>query len=694
MSRLTGPTPSPMSPPRTTPSTPGTPSPTSDSTTSQHDPMIPRGHKDNDCLIRCDSFTDYGGKKVSVAEGAEESLERSMDLLGLAEFGPHSGEPDDRSRVAKNASGHAPLRSRSVDRFAGTRRKDYVLDQTAETNEPEVEACEEATEQGYDTSDSESDKQSHCGPTEGPDHGTIASEHTTGAPTHARVPRGEPMACLFVASLSSSRTDAQLFESVTSHFSQWGKLMHVKVLKDWMNRPYSFVQFEDIRKILEDYGPVEDVSVLHDSSPSGSRRYALARFAYRDDAIKAFVTLRASSHWAVEWAPNTNTSSLLDRDAIFVGQLNPAQVTKEALRERFEPYGTIKGITLLNRGRLGTRAPIAYAFIEYSNDQEASEAIEHENGTEFQGHTISVQYRETNEYRLQRQSFLQQAHAAQSMSPMYYRPTPMMPSMSQSNAESNAAPPGLEEGEHVAAGPYQAYHEQGAPGNPSTHHSHTVYYGPPQSPVPSLFMNYHNPYGTPVYSIRGSKEERGGYGQSSAGPADCTLRPKQAPTSSTRHAGTYGPASQGTSRDQVAARTMTGMNANTYEYAPFVPMDPYYSYSAQPMVMYDYAQPMSPSAYGPYPAAGYYYSRPMPSPHAASTMVAGGHEISHGPHASATGWQAHHGPGGGGSGGSRGYRSSLQGGHSTPSAPRQGQAGGVKDSKPEAGLPVASSSRK
>ncbi|KAG0262344.1 hypothetical protein DFQ27_002415 [Actinomortierella ambigua] len=664
MSHLTGPTPSPMSPPRTTPSTPGTPSPTSDSTTSQHDPMIPRGHKDSDCLIRCDSFTDYGGKKVSVAEGAEESLERSMDLLELAEFGPHSGEPDDRSRVAKNASGHAPLRSRSVDRFAGTRRKEYVHDLTAETNEPEVEASEEATEQGYDTSDSESDKQSQCGPMEGPDHGTVASEHTAGAPTHAR--RVE----------EAQRAMAEAQNTIID-----GR--HIRI-----------EQARDIRKILEDYGPVEDVSVLHDSSPSGSRRYALARFAYRDDAIKAFVTLRASSHWAVEWAPNTNTSSLLDRDAIFVGQLNPAQVTKEALRERFEPYGTIKGITLLNRGRLGTRAPIAYAFIEYSNDQEASEAIEHENGTEFQGHTISVQYRETNEYRLQRQSFLQQAHAAQSMSPMYYRPTPMMPSMSQSNAESNAAPPGLEEGEHVAAGPYQAYHEQGAPGNPSTHHSHTVYYGPPQPPVPSLFMNYHNPYGAPVYSIRGPKEERGGYGQSSAGPADCTLRPKQAPTSSTRHAGTYGPASQGTSRDQVTARTMTGMNANTYEYAPFVPMDPYYSYGAQPMVMYDYAQPMSPSAYGPYPAAGYYYSRPMPSPHAASTMVAGSHELSHGPHASATGWQAHHGPGGGGSGGSRGYRSSLQGGHSTPSAPHQGQAGGVKDSKSEAGLPVASSSRK
>lgn len=33
-------------------------------------------------------------------------------------------------------------------------------------------------------------------------------------------------------------------ESVTEHFKKWGPLLNVKVLKDWMQRPYSFVQFE------------------------------------------------------------------------------------------------------------------------------------------------------------------------------------------------------------------------------------------------------------------------------------------------------------------------------------------------------------------------------------------------------------------------------------------------------------------
>ncbi|KAG4303055.1 hypothetical protein PCK1_000721 [Pneumocystis canis] len=70
---------------------------------------------------------------------------------------------------------------------------------------------------------------------------TFASKKRTESSEH----RGRPAACLFVASLSSSRTDEQLCISVTNHFRKWGNLLNVKVLKDWMQRPYSFVQFEN-----------------------------------------------------------------------------------------------------------------------------------------------------------------------------------------------------------------------------------------------------------------------------------------------------------------------------------------------------------------------------------------------------------------------------------------------------------------
>jgi len=52
----------------------------------------------------------------------------------------------------------------------------------------------------------------------------------------------------FLNSLAASKSDAELSESVTRHFEKWGTLRNVKVLKDWMQRPYSFVQFE-VREI-------------------------------------------------------------------------------------------------------------------------------------------------------------------------------------------------------------------------------------------------------------------------------------------------------------------------------------------------------------------------------------------------------------------------------------------------------------
>lgn len=71
--------------------------------------------------------------------------------------------------------------------------------------------------------------------------------------THPKPPReqvqekADPLGCLFVASLSSSRTDEQLQESVLHHFQQWGEIVDVKVMKDWANRPYAFVQFRHAR---------------------------------------------------------------------------------------------------------------------------------------------------------------------------------------------------------------------------------------------------------------------------------------------------------------------------------------------------------------------------------------------------------------------------------------------------------------
>lgn len=45
-------------------------------------------------------------------------------------------------------------------------------------------------------------------------------------------------------SLSAQSTDEQLQDDVTEHFGQWGPILSVKVSRDWMNRPFAFVQYE------------------------------------------------------------------------------------------------------------------------------------------------------------------------------------------------------------------------------------------------------------------------------------------------------------------------------------------------------------------------------------------------------------------------------------------------------------------
>ncbi|GJJ77722.1 hypothetical protein EMPS_10081 [Entomortierella parvispora] len=268
----------------------------------------------------------------------------------------------------------------------------------------------------------------------------------------------EPQACLFVASLAASKTDTELAESVTRHFERWGTLRNVKVLKDWMQRPYSFVQFErvedaqramaeaqntivdgrhirieqarvnrtlfiqrftretteqDLKMYLEEFGPLEEVNIFHDRGfDHRFRRYAFAKFSYRDDAIKAYVSLKASSRWSVEWASNLSKQNQVEKESVFVGQLNPEEATEEKLRTRFQEYGHVKKVSLIKRTNALTDRVVAFAFIEFDNEQSARSAIEHANSTQFLGSEIYVQHRETTEFRSHRQQVAMQVSRA------------------------------------------------------------------------------------------------------------------------------------------------------------------------------------------------------------------------------------------------------------------------------------------
>ncbi|KAF9903072.1 hypothetical protein EC991_004246 [Linnemannia zychae] len=454
----------------------------------------------------------------------EELLNQTIACMSIREeLSPSPASTDGRLRSKKETgtseNRYGPLRGHNLNGITSRSGPQDWVDSS-----PSVKGEEEDQSLPDKESDLDTDVERE---TEGSD-----DEAST---TQEEKPKGDPQACLFVASLAATRTDVQLVESVTEHFQKWGVLMNVKVLKDWMQRPYSFVQFgnvEDAQRAmieaqntivdgrhirieqarvnrtlfilrftrstteqelidtLEQYGPVEDVSIFHDPRPTSKhKRYAFTKFAYRDDAIKAYVALRASSQWTVEWAPNLSNQNQIEKESVFVGQLNPDMVTEAALHDRFKDYGAIKNIHLVKRNnKLGVGRTTAFAFIEYDSEQAARRAIDHENNTEFLDTTIRVQHRETSEYRVQRQNAAMQA--ARNLADVPDMPrAPGAPIGSHGHGYGHGYQsyrgPGV--GRPIYYAPYYGY-----PGMPMAPHS---YYGPPPSSQPVTMMN--QPGGAP-----------------------------------------------------------------------------------------------------------------------------------------------------------------------------------------------------
>ncbi|CAG8536391.1 10257_t:CDS:2 [Paraglomus occultum] len=258
--------------------------------------------------------------------------------------------------------------------------------------------------------------------------------------------RALPAGCLFVASLDATKSKEHLQQIVGKHFSQWGQLLCVKVLRDWANRPYSFVQYEnvndadvalkeahgswienrrirvekarvnrtlfitrlhpnrveeEIRSIFEPFGPLEEINVPKNFVTGRKKGGGFVKFCYRDDAINAFNTLRQTSNYFLEWVENLekplSEEEEEDIHSIYIGNLNEKLVTKKILYEKFEQYGKIEDLHLVNRGKKHNIP--AYAFIKYRDVLSAEEAISHENNKIFLERQIKVQRRLTQEYR-------------------------------------------------------------------------------------------------------------------------------------------------------------------------------------------------------------------------------------------------------------------------------------------------------
>ncbi|KAJ4455630.1 putative RNA-binding protein msa1 [Paratrimastix pyriformis] len=276
--------------------------------------------------------------------------------------------------------------------------------------------------------------------------------------------KGPPDACLFVANIDRLSTpqlgpfvepNPAAAPILKRHFEQYGAVLKVKLMNDKMGGSYAFVQFSDLlgaeaalkdpesrivpelgsqririekarmhrtlflaklgRQVqaqelkaqLEQFGPVESVLILKDHKTNLSKGCGFVKFLYREDAVSAFVSLKASRQVVVEWSTSDHSpeSMGIDRCALFIGGLNPLAVTEEALREHFGQHGVIEQLTLnippINQpdsGSPGAHLALrsAYAHIRYSDPLSATQALEQEQGAMFLGRPLRVQYSESD----------------------------------------------------------------------------------------------------------------------------------------------------------------------------------------------------------------------------------------------------------------------------------------------------------
>ncbi|QEU62358.1 Rim4 [Kluyveromyces lactis] len=286
-----------------------------------------------------------------------------------------------------------------------------------------------------------------------------------------------PSSCIFVASLAATLSDSELNASVTKEFAKYGKIVSVKVLRDPANRPYAFVQYasddealnalsqaqgttlnnrnircerakvnrtvfisssfanplegkltvEKVVDLMSKFGELEQVVPSRDQMykknyyPSEVANSWFIQYAYRDDAIRAYLQMKLNYEYMVEWAQNVDVPPrfnlllskakicekerlererfgkqpiFIDNKSIFIGQLN-FKVTKSLLLERFLKYGEIDNCNLIHK----QEQLKCFAFIKYKTPASAAKALERENHSIFMEKILHVQIREVSNSR-------------------------------------------------------------------------------------------------------------------------------------------------------------------------------------------------------------------------------------------------------------------------------------------------------
>lgn len=424
--------------------------------------------KKKKCSEILTSEEDHAEKKVHVKE---EAKHREDAVVDKEEEGDGDEEKPSEELLDSNDQEDEQRGDNQGEEDGAVSGKESNCDE--EEDEEEIEEYEGKEEGGDNEEEEEGDNE---------DDDREEKEEISTA-TSRRSMRGRPSSCVFVASLSAMHSDDHLCNSVNNHFKQWGDITLVKVLRDQVNRPYAFVQYTNdndaanalagaqhntldgrtirceparvnrtlfvtplnddlandttVQEFLGQYGELEEL-VYSNLATAGTKKPHswFAKFAYRDDAIRAyavsiigsglplelltmfFQSLRLDNvcytpspstaglpqafsslfprcintdvqDWSAEWAqnlegPNDNRGTI-DKQSIFVGQLD-SEVTKERLIDRFSRHGTIIDCNLIIRhpdpskmaDHHTTHRNYSFAFVKFEQEEAAAEAVEQE----------------------------------------------------------------------------------------------------------------------------------------------------------------------------------------------------------------------------------------------------------------------------------------------------------------------------
>ncbi|KAG1141369.1 hypothetical protein G6F37_001732 [Rhizopus arrhizus] len=220
------------------------------------------------------------------------------------------------------------------------------------------------------------------------------------------VKKGNPAACIFVASLNKNVQDSELNKSVFEEFKQWGRLLNnVEDSKRALEESQGMIlngrsirceparigndnrsnrqQYLSLR--LSVFGEIENIFVPQ-QDPS-KFHMAFVRYRYRDDAIHAFIALKGPEFyhpWLVHWTSNVDMNNMsnmineqrfIDKCCLFVGNLSES-TSEEELNELFGQYGIIIYIRVIRKYRENEKK--VFAFIKYQSESEANTAIQHQ----------------------------------------------------------------------------------------------------------------------------------------------------------------------------------------------------------------------------------------------------------------------------------------------------------------------------